>query len=251
MVCRSGWSVQRRRCMVLHCILFLTLSGVSGDAGRLLAAQRPDGKLTLPRAVAQLGSDQWRVRSRAQAWLLLQSPRNIKRLMPLLKKSANPETRTRLIRICLQYVLSGMELLSGPRPLLGIEFFPRHLTLRHGKKTFRLNAAQVVSTVPGLPAARVLHSGDLIIAINSQPLPGEQDVGSLPQMLAAFKPMEAVNLLVVGREKMRIDSIRLVGAPKSDIQMFQIMQEWNVTAAAFVKKYDRKYGRIVLGDIRR
>ena len=191
----------------------------------------------MQRAIGQLASDRWLERSHAQRWLLRQNNSALSALVFKLQLAHNMEQKARLMRICLQILPVHAEFAAGPRPLIGINFFPRHLTLTTKKKSIRLNAAQVISVLPGFPAARVLQSGDIILAINSHPFPHGANAYTFPLMLSAYPPGATVNLLVMRGRKLRTFSIQLVGVPASPTAIISFMRQRNAMTDKFITRH--------------
>lgn len=210
----------------------LALTGLNPP---MATAAKP--KENLIRAISQLASDRWRVRSHAQQWLLRQKSSTLSPLFSKLLQTQIIEQKTRLMRICLQALLSHVEFAAGPRPLIGINFFPRHLTLTVKKKIIRLNVAQVISVLPGFPAGRVLQSGDIILALNSHPFPHGTNEYTFPLMLGAYPPGTTVNLLVMRGRKLRILPIQLVGVPASPAAIIPLMQQRDAITDKVIARY--------------
>ncbi len=218
-----------------HIGLLMLSLGIAGLNAPSATAAKPDENTR--RAVGQLASDHWLVRSRAQRWLLKQKSSALSPLLPTLIHTENAEQKARVIRICLQRTLSHLEFVAGPRPLIGINFFPRHLTLTVKKKIVRLNAAQVVSVLPGFPAGRVLQSGDIILALDSHPFPHGANEYTFPLMLGAYPPGATVNLLVMRDRKLWVFPIQLVGVPPSPTAMISLMQQRDAVAEKFITQH--------------
>ncbi len=219
----------------LVCFCLLTRFAIAGLNPHFATAAKP--KENTSRAIGQLASDRWRVRSDAQRWLLRNKKSTFSRLVFKLRQTDNMEQKARLLRIRLQDLLSHMEFVAGPRPLIGINFFPRHLTLIIHKKSVRLNAAQVISVLPGFPAGRVLQSGDIILALNSNPFPHGANAYTFPLMLGAYPPGATVNLLVMRGRKLRTVPIQLIGVPASPMAIIPLMRQRDAIADKFITRH--------------
>lgn len=227
-----------RICAGLSVCVFILISVfcAAGLQGLPIAAHSPSPQ-TLADHLKQLGSDRWYVRSKAQQWLLRRKSSILSVLVPIVLHTHNPEKKSRLVHICLQLLLARMEYTPGARPFIGIGFFLRRVTIKTKTKIIRLNAAQVSSVLPGFPAGRVLHDGDLILAVNSHPFPRTATINSFRMMLNTCVPGTRVTLLVMRGRQLHVFHIPLVGMPVSSIALVQLMQQRNAVANQFAHRY--------------
>ncbi len=193
---------------------------------------------SIRRAVAELGSSRWRVRSRAQRRLLGRGPRVLPAVLARLRRARSPEVINRLVHVGIQLYLEKFNAaISGRRPFLGITFAVRPLTIRKGGREKKIAAAVVRQVWPGFPCGRFLHAGDLIIAVNSDYLPKNATVRDFRNIILHFHPGAQIALTVRRTGQEHVYRVRLMGVPGNRISLADMLQQRSIRVARFLRKY--------------
>ncbi len=193
---------------------------------------------SIRRAVAEIGSSRWRVRSRAQRWLFRRGPRALPAVLARLRCARSPEVINRLVHVGIQLYLEKFNAaISGRRPFLGITFAVRPLTIRRGGREKQITAAVVRQVWPGFPCGRFLHGGDLIIAVNSAYLPKNATVRDFRNIILHFHPGAQVALTVRRAGREHVYWVRLLGVPSNRISLAGMLQQRSIRMARFLRKY--------------
>lgn len=152
-------------------------------------------------------------RQAATAELLADETLNEDKLAALLRRSDTPEQRHRLMSVARHHVLRLAREAQFPddsNAALGISHDAVQRTDEHGN---RIGAVYVVMTLPGFPGHAALRPGDIITALDGEPLPA----GAAPDRFAAIiKSFDAGTqvTLTVHRDNQTFDAqVTLASAP--------------------------------------
>lgn len=196
--------------------------------------------LTFSSAVAMLANDRWRVRSRAQSFLMQESPSRLPLVLHDLRQTHSAEQARRLLKVALQlYLMARTPTMGGPVPFLGVEYNMQALRVRlHGQHKV-CAAAIVMGILPGFPAAAVLRSTDMIIGINGRIFPRWMTANAFRRAIQGFKPGDLVRLMVVRGRGVVAVPVRLVGVAQGAGQLGEWIAQRRAAAVKFVARYSR------------
>ncbi|NNM87718.1 MAG: PDZ domain-containing protein [Phycisphaerae bacterium] len=214
-------------------------------SGHLVVDQKsatPTGseQLNFRSAVAMLASDRWSVRSRAQSFLMLESPSRLPAVLHDLRRARSAEQANRLLKVALQlYLMAQTPVLGGPVPFLGVQYAMEPVTVRLRGRHTVCEAALVMGVLPGFPAAAALHTTDLIIGINGRIFPLWTTANDFRRQIQALKPGDVVRLRVLRGIAVMSLAVRLVGVGQDAGQLGAMLLRRQAAAAEFIAQDGR------------
>lgn len=162
--------------------------------------------------IEQLGVEAWAQREAALRTLCLGPGSALPWLEKELLSTRDPEVAARLVTICTHLHSKNTMLLTGTTPILGISYAPQRASEEPGATAS--GGILIQETLIGLPAYELLETGDMVTALNGQPLGDQMDPSQFRTLIAQEKPGTQVTLTVLRGGKTMNVRLLLAGVPE-------------------------------------
>jgi hypothetical protein len=215
-------------------------TGAQQDAaspGGAQAAAVTPGIAAVEKMIGQLTSSQWQQRNEAQEWLMEQGPAIEPVIERHLKLNTDPELGVLLARIGLQLYMQQFNPSQGLRPILGIHYSLAPLETTIDGRPVWIGAIAVEDVLPGFPAARVLHPGDTIVAINSLTMPPDAAPEDFQKLIMQLSPGSIVIVDVFSDTKIRKIPVQLSQGPTDPGLLDAMMEQREQLSNAYLARY--------------
>ena len=188
------------------------------------------GAAKVAAAIADLHAPEWATRQAAQDFLMRQPPAARPLIEQALVRDPDPETRGRLKSIALHLYLKARTPLTGQASVLGITLPP----LPTDQNPDAPGSIEVISVLPGFDAAEKLRPGDLIMAINGEPLPPGASAATLRDMINPHPAQDPLTVKIKRGGKMLTEQVQPAGVAAPGLAA---LEDFTVQRQAMAQDY--------------
>jgi hypothetical protein len=188
-------------------------------------------------AIAALHAPEWATRQAAQEELMGEPPAARPLVEQALIRDPDPETRGRLKSIALHLYLKARTPLTGQASVLGITLPP----LPTEQDPDAPGSIEVISVLPGFDAAEKLKPGDLILAINGEPLPPGASAATLRDMINPHPAQQPLKIEIKRGGKIRTVEVQPAGVAAPGLEA---LEDFTVRRQALAQDYLMELGTL-------